>query len=204
MISALSAGVAYGLAQLRGARMGGARGDGGAAAEGEATGAGTPAQSRDIQELRRTDAQVRQHEAAHQAAGGPHAGGASFTYTRGSDGKNYAVAGEVPIDVSAESDPTATIRKMDTVKAAALAPSDPSPQDLRVAQQADAKKAQARQELQRERMGEGSGGAGPDSAAGDGAGASTPTARGAAAYGAVQALGSAARRGDLLGGGVWA
>ncbi|WP_454018309.1 putative metalloprotease CJM1_0395 family protein [Azospirillum sp. Marseille-Q6669] len=109
----------------------------------------TDDQQRQVQELKRIDASVRQHEAAHQAAGGPHAGGASFTFTRGPDGKNYATAGEVQVDVGAESDPEATVRKMDTVKAAALAPSDPSAQDLRVAQQADAAKMQAQQELRR-------------------------------------------------------
>ncbi|NUB24229.1 putative metalloprotease CJM1_0395 family protein [Azospirillum brasilense] len=112
-------------------------------------GALTDDQQRQVQDLKRIDASVRQHEAAHQAAGGPHAGGASFTFTRGPDGKNYATAGEVQVDAGAESDPEATVRKMDTVKAAALAPSDPSAQDLRVAQQADAMKIQAQQELRR-------------------------------------------------------
>lgn len=124
-----------------------------------------------VQKLKQIDANVRQHEAAHQAAGGSHAGGASFTYTRGPDGKNYAVAGEVPIDVSAESEPAATIAKMEQVKAAALAPADPSPQDMRVAAQADAAKLQAQAELRRQ--------------SGD-----SPAGRAAAAYGAAQSLGS--------------
>lgn len=123
-----------------------------------------------VQKLKQADANVRQHEAAHQAAGGSHAGGASFTYTRGPDGKNYATAGEVPIDVSAESDPADTVAKMEQVKAAALAPADPSPQDMRVAAQADAAKLQAQAEQRRQ---------GGDAAAG----------RAAAAYGAAQSLG---------------
>jgi hypothetical protein len=53
----------------------------------------------------------------------------------------------VPIDVSEEKDPEATIRKMEIVRAAALAPADPSPQDLRVAQLATIKELKARQEL---------------------------------------------------------
>lgn len=123
-----------------------------------------------VQKLKQIDANVRQHEAAHQAAGGSHAGGASFTYTRGPDGKSYATAGEVPIDVSAESEPADTVAKMEQVKAAALAPADPSPQDMRVAAQADAAKLQAQAEQRRQ---------GGEAAAG----------RAASAYGAAQSLG---------------
>lgn len=128
-----------------------------------------------VQKLKQADTSVRQHEAAHQAAGGAHAGGASFTFTRGPDGKNYATAGEVPIDVSAESEPSATVAKMEQVKAAALAPADPSPQDLRVAAQADAAKLQAQSERGRQ-------------------GGDTASARAAAAYGAAQALGNVGRK----------
>lgn len=143
-------------------------------------------QQQQIQALQRADASVRQHEAAHQAAGGPYAGGASFTYTRGPDGKNYATAGEVPVDTSPERDPQATIRKMETVKAAALAPADPSPQDMRVAQQADAAKAQAQQEMRGGSSG--SGAAGKDTP-GHGTAAPALAARGAAAYGAAYGIG---------------
>ncbi|MBY6265074.1 hypothetical protein EI613_24595 [Azospirillum sp. 412522] len=124
-----------------------------------------------VQKLKQADTGVRQHEAAHQAAGGSHAGGASFTLTRGPDGKNYATAGEVPIDVSPESEPAATVAKMEQVKAAALAPADPSPQDLRVAAQADAAKLQAQSEQRRQ-------------------GDSSDFGRAAAAYGAIQSLGN--------------
>lgn len=126
-----------------------------------------------IQKLKQADTSVRQHEAAHQAAGGSHAGGASFTFTRGPDGKNYATAGEVPVDASPEAEPAATVAKMEQVKAAALAPADPSPQDLRVAAQADATKLQAQSEQRRQGGGDGASG------------------RAAAAYGAAQALGKA-------------
>ncbi|MDQ2106348.1 putative metalloprotease CJM1_0395 family protein [Azospirillum isscasi] len=152
----------------------------------------TDDQQRQVQELKRIDASVRQHEAAHQAAGGPHAGGASFTFTRGPDGKNYATAGEVQVDVSAESDPEATARKMDTVKAAALAPSDPSAQDLRVAQQADAAKMQAQQEM---RKGPGQGARSGDSRNGEdgvtGSDTAAPAlaARGTAAYASAYGIG---------------
>lgn len=101
-----------------------------------------------IDELKRIDAKVRAHESAHLAAGGHLVkGGANFKYTTGPDGKQYAISGEVQIDISeVPDDPEATIRKMQQVRRAALAPSDPSPQDLAVAQTASAKEAKAIQE----------------------------------------------------------
>ncbi len=86
-----------------------------------------------ITKLQARDTEVRAHEAAHMAAGGGIAGGASYDYQIGPDGKAYAVGGEVPIDISTESDPKATQSKMQKVKAAALAPANPSPQDIKVA-----------------------------------------------------------------------
>lgn len=86
-----------------------------------------------ITKLEARDAEVRAHEAAHMAAGGGVAGGASFDYQIGPNGKAYAVGGEVPIDISAESDSKATQAKMQKVRAAALAPASPSPQDMKVA-----------------------------------------------------------------------
>lgn len=107
----------------------------------------TPEQEQQVAELKRRDAEVRAHEAAHQAAGGAYAGSASYEYQRGPDGASYAVGGEVPIDVSRENEPQATINKMEQIKAAALAPAEPSGQDRAVAAQADAIKAEAQQEL---------------------------------------------------------
>ncbi len=105
---------------------------------------------RRIDALKARDREVRAHERAHQAAGGQHAGAASYTFERGPDGRSYAVGGEVPIDASeVRGDPEATIEKMEQVKAAALAPAEPSGQDRKVAAMADAKAAQARAELNR-------------------------------------------------------
>lgn len=87
-----------------------------------------------VAELASRDRQVRAHEQAHAAAGGPYAGAPSYSYSRGPDGKRYAVAGEVGIDVAAvPNDPQATLAKMEVVLRAALAPAEPSAQDLRVA-----------------------------------------------------------------------
>ena len=103
-----------------------------------------------IAKLRARDREVRAHEQAHAAAaGGLAKGGPSFTYERGPDGRQYAVGGEVNIDSSPVSgDPEATLRKAAQIRAAALAPADPSPQDRAVAASATALEAQARQELQ--------------------------------------------------------
>ena len=74
-------------------------------------------------------------------------GGASYSYQKGPDGRDYAVGGEVSIDVSSEKDPAATLAKMARVQAAALAPAEPSSQDRSVAAQAQATAAQARVEM---------------------------------------------------------
>lgn len=89
---------------------------------------------RQLEQLKATDRDVRQHEMAHQIAGGQYAGAASYEYEIGPDGQRYAVAGTVPIDYGPVSgDPSATIDKMQQVISAALAPADPSPKDHQVA-----------------------------------------------------------------------
>lgn len=106
-----------------------------------------------VEELKRKDAKVRAHEMAHLAAGGALVrGGANFTYEIGPDGKQYAVAGEVKIDMSSDpNDPEKTIRKMQQVRRAALAPVDPSPQDRSVAQQASNIESQMRAKMLQEK-----------------------------------------------------
>ena len=107
-----------------------------------------------VDELKARDREVRAHEQAHVAAAGSYArGGPAYTYQRGPDGQNYAVGGEVSIDTSAiEGDPEATIRKAQVVRAAALAPADPSAQDRAVAAAATQMEAQARQDLQEQQQ----------------------------------------------------
>lgn len=103
----------------------------------------TDEEKEQVQALKRRDAEVRRHERAHAAAGGPYAGMPVYDYTRGPDGKMYAVGGEVAIDASPASTPEATIQKMDVVIRAALAPAEPSPQDVKVAATARQIKAEA-------------------------------------------------------------
>lgn len=107
---------------------------------------------RAVAALEQADREVRQHEAAHAAVGGAHAGVAHYTYAIGPDGKRYAVGGEVAIDVSpVPNDPEATIRKMEQIARAAMAPADPSSADRAVAAAAQAEAAKAREELVEQR-----------------------------------------------------
>ncbi|GEM_PF-1192459 len=90
-----------------------------------------------VDDLKATDQEIKAHEQAHATVGGPYAGQPQYEYTTGPDGKRYAIGGEVPIDVSPiANNPDATIRKMDIVIRAALAPAEPSSQDKQVAQSA--------------------------------------------------------------------
>lgn len=105
----------------------------------------SPEAQREVEALKKADAEVRAHEAAHlAAAGGLARGGASYTYKVGPDGKRYAVAGEVRLDTSpVPGDPEATLAKAQRLRAAALAPGNPSPQDRAVAAAASAMAARA-------------------------------------------------------------
>ena len=143
----------------------------------------TEEEKKKVQELQARDREVRAHEQAHKLAGGPHAGSPTYKTIRGPDGRSYAVSGEVKIDTSeVPNNPDATIRKMEIVKRAALAPSNPSAKDRQVAAEAEAKIQQARQEKREEEAEElekagnaGAGKGGIDGSASGGGGA-TPGA----------------------------
>lgn len=109
-----------------------------------------------VQALKDRDREVRVHEQAHSAVGGQYASSPSYQYETGPDGKRYAIAGEVSIDVSEEQKPEDTIQKMQIVRAAALAPAEPSAQDLKVAADASQKENQARAEVGRAQLSSGS------------------------------------------------
>lgn len=102
-----------------------------------------------IEKLQSRDHQVRAHEMAHVSAGGQYVtSGVNFTYQKGPNGTMYAVGGEVGIDLSPiANNPQATITKMMVVRNAALAPSDPSPQDRAVAGAASRTMSLAQAEL---------------------------------------------------------
>ncbi|BEV73691.1 MULTISPECIES: putative metalloprotease CJM1_0395 family protein [unclassified Paludibacterium] len=113
----------------------------------------TPAQQKQVADLQAADRDVRAHEQAHMAAaGGLATGGASFTYQTGPDGKQYAIAGEVPIAISTGSSPQQTIALARQMEKAALAPADPSPQDRKVAASAQQMIARAEAQLREQQM----------------------------------------------------
>lgn len=112
----------------------------------------TDEEQAEVDELERRDREVRAHEQAHLSAAGPYAqGGATFEYETGPNGKRYATGGHVNIDASeVKGDPQATIRKMEVVRRAALAPAQPSAQDMKVAAEAAQKMREAQSEQGRE------------------------------------------------------
>jgi len=108
----------------------------------------TQGERQELMQLQQRDSEVRSHEAAHMAAGGSViSGSASFTYQKGPDGRLYAVGGEVPISSSGGNTPEETIAIARQIQAGALAPANPSPQDLKVASSAAMMEAQAKQDL---------------------------------------------------------
>ncbi len=105
-------------------------------------------EQRKLDELKKRDAEVRAHEQAHANTGGDLAASPSYEFQLGPDGRQYAVGGEVNIDLAmVPGDPQATIVKMQKVRAAALAPADPSSADRRVAAEATQRVLQAQAEL---------------------------------------------------------
>lgn len=113
----------------------------------------SPQELRMLEQLKQTDRRVRQHEMAHQIAGGPYTGSASYDYEIGPDGQRYAVAGRVSVDYGpVPGDPRATIEKMRTVIAAALAPADPSPADYQIANRARQNLLEAQLEMSQQQQ----------------------------------------------------
>jgi len=156
-----------------------------AAASAQQKGQLSEADRQRLQNLQRSDRQVRAHEMAHVAAGGSLVrSGASFSYAIGPDGQRYAVGGEVGIDTSPGRSPEETLDKAARIRAAALAPADPSPQDRQVAAMATRMAMQASMELALRRDGTAGTTAAADSRA---AGATT-----VAAYAGVAATGDEA------------
>ena len=113
----------------------------------------SPEAEQQLKELKQRDAEVRAHERAHMAAAGQHAvGGAQYTYQTGPDGRRYAIGGHVNIDTSSvPDDPEASEEKAQQVRRAALAPGDPSAQDMQVAAQAAQMEAEARVDAREEK-----------------------------------------------------
>jgi hypothetical protein len=108
---------------------------------------------KEVQKLKQRDAEVRRHEQAHLAVAGQYArGGPQYTYQRGPDGQMYAIGGEVSIDTSPGRTPEETIAKAEIIRAAAMAPADPSGQDQSVAAAASKMETEARAEIAQENV----------------------------------------------------
>ncbi len=87
-----------------------------------------------LAELQATDQRVRAHEQAHAAAG---AYNVRYDYQTGPDGKQYAVGGSAQIATTTNSsDPDGRIAEARKMRNAALAPADPSSEDMAVAAKA--------------------------------------------------------------------
>ena len=105
-----------------------------------------------VDQLKQRDREVRAHELAHAVTGGAFAGSPKLEYTRGPDGVQYATGGEVSVDTAPiAGDPQATMEKARIVRAAALAPANPSGQDRAVAARASQMGIDASAELVRQR-----------------------------------------------------
>ncbi|BCU07007.1 hypothetical protein Atep_16840 [Allochromatium tepidum] len=102
-----------------------------------------------VEQLKQRDSEVRAHEQAHVTAGGGHiTSGPSYSYQTGPDGKRYAIGGEVGIDTSMKAgDPEGNLEKARAIIRAAMAPAEPSSQDVRVAASARAMETRAQQEI---------------------------------------------------------
>ena len=118
----------------------------------------TPEEANEVAKLKEIDRKVRMHEMAHMAAGGGMiTSGASYTYQKGPDGISYATGGEVGIDTSPGRTPEETVARAQRIRAAAMAPAEPSGQDIAVASQATQMEQQARVEMAQTRRAEMSG-----------------------------------------------
>ncbi len=110
-------------------------------------------ENKKLEELKKRDQEVRRHEQAHIAAAQDLLiRGANYKYEKGSDGKMYAVSGDVAIDVSEGKTPKETLKKAKKIIKSALAPQDPSSKDKEVAAQARKMEQKAKREIMEEKL----------------------------------------------------
>lgn len=103
---------------------------------------------RELEYLKSTDRAVRAHEQAHlNAAGSLASGPATYVLKRGPDGSNYAIAGEVPLQMKKGQTPEETLALARRIQAAALAPAQPSADDRAIAAAAAQMAVEAAAEL---------------------------------------------------------
>lgn len=94
----------------------------------------TPREEKLVQQLERIDKDVHEHELQHYLAAQPYSRAPEYFEVTGPDGRRFAVSGITAFDASPiAGDTEATIRKLDSLVRAALAPREPSEEDRRVA-----------------------------------------------------------------------
>lgn len=105
----------------------------------DATPDSSQSDSTQISQFKSIDSKTRAHEQAHLNAAGSYATGMPvYNMQRGPDGQMYANGGHVNVDLTPiAGNPQATLQKAQTIKKSALAPDDPSSQDMSVASKAD-------------------------------------------------------------------
>ena len=112
----------------------------------------TPEEKQKIKEMESRDKEVKAHEQAHKAASqGINSSSPSYETKKGPDGKDYIVSGEVKISFTPTEDNEANLEKAKTLRNAALAPAEPSSQDLKVAQDATRMIFEYSQKIQNEK-----------------------------------------------------
>lgn len=106
------------------------------------------AERQKLDQLKKPDREVRNHETSHlAAAAGLASSGAQYGYAIGPDRQRYAVSGEVRIENSKGSSAQESLLQAQQIQAAALAPAKPSSQDRAVAAKAAREEAQASEEI---------------------------------------------------------
>lgn len=94
----------------------------------------TPAEKQLVASLMSRDREVRQHETRHYEMGRPYTQLPKYWFVTGPDGRRYVVSGSVSFAFRRFSREAETLlHQMTVLQQAALAPREPSPQDLAVA-----------------------------------------------------------------------
>lgn len=113
-----------------------------------------PEVKQEIKDLMTTEREVVAHEQAHKAVGAGVTGPISYTQEQGPDDQLYITGGEVSIQAPPTNSLDEKLQVLEKVRQAALAPANPSPQDLRVAASATAQIQAVRSELNLEEANE--------------------------------------------------
>lgn len=94
----------------------------------------TQSEKRIVAQLKTRDREVRQHEARHYHMGRPYTRPPEYWFVTGPDGRRYAVSGSVSFAFQQFSgDAVELLHQMTVLQRAALAPREPSSNDLAVA-----------------------------------------------------------------------